>query len=101
MTSAAGDFARLARVLDKLAAHGLDAAITGGVAIEAHLGAAGQPRDDWTLNDLDLVVPDLSAIPRAIPESFLVRHIHPNAPPGRMLIQILLDDRGGLRPSPS
>jgi hypothetical protein len=87
------DSDRLSRVLAKFAACDFrEFGITGSVAI------ALQTRDEGqiTLNDLDLVVASANALPPTLGEAFLVRHFHPHAQRGRILIQ-LADARERLR----
>jgi len=48
------------------------------------------------LNDIDLLVQSFSVIPTTLATDFLIRHIHPYAPTGKMLIQ-LVDPREALR----
>ncbi len=38
---------------------------------------------------MDLVVESFSSIPGSLAEAFLFRHIHPNAPEGKMLVQFI------------
>lgn len=78
------------RVLEKLARCGLrDFALTGGLAIEAHLVSRGCSPRVRPLNDLDIVVESFSAIPPALADGFLLRHIHPDAPEGKTLVQLV------------
>src|SRR5262245_37180424 len=89
MGIASDDVERLMRALDALGRHGLHQwAVTGGVAIAAHLNA----RANRPLNDLDIVVPLRLAIPELVAKSYLISHIHPDAKPGRMRIQIVDPD---------
>jgi hypothetical protein len=81
---------RACRVLDKLRYFGLkEFHLTGGVALQLHhLAAAGwaAPR---TLNDLDIVVPAFAAVPDTLASGFLLRHIHPRATPGNIVVQLV------------
>jgi hypothetical protein len=88
------DAARLNRVLEKLALHGLhNFALTGSLAIEVNLIAQGNAHHTRDLNDFDIVVESLSSIPAELATSnFLFRHIHPNAPEGKMLLQLVDPD---------
>jgi hypothetical protein len=84
----ADDAARLARVLAKLARHGVaPLAVTGGVAIEARLGAGARSR---ALADLDVVsAVDLSEVGEALADDFLFVHLHPHAPGGKIVVQLV------------
>lgn len=85
---APADARRAARVLEKLARRGLrDFAGTGGLAIEAHL--VGHSTRLRSLNDVDIVVESFGAIPAALADGFLFRHIHPHAPQGKTLAQLV------------
>jgi hypothetical protein len=41
------------------------------------------------LSDLDYVVDEFGSIPGALAGVFLVHHVHPKAPPGKLLIQLV------------
>jgi hypothetical protein len=87
---APGDARRVERVLAKLARQGLrDFALTGGLAIEAQLAARGCIPQVRILGDVDLVVESFDAIPPALAEGFLFRHIYPHAPQGKTLVQLV------------
>ncbi len=91
------DAGRVAKVLMKLSACGFhEAALTGGIALEAQLTARGRTPRRRGLNDLDFVVESFEAIPGALADAFLLHHIHPEALPGKMLLQ-LIDREQGLR----
>ena len=83
------DAARIRRVLHKLHRGSFDHyALTGSLAMELHLAEVGSGRGLRRLNDIDIVVDrPFSAFPTALAESFSLRHIHPNAAKGKMLIQ--------------
>jgi len=88
------DAQREACVLEKLARHGLrDFAVTGGLAVEAHMAGHlvedGQSPRVRSLNDVDLVVESFGAIPPALANGFLFRHIHPHVPEGKTLVQLV------------
>jgi hypothetical protein len=94
---AADDAARVCRVLDKFATHDLRRfALTGSLALETHLIGLGHVPRARTLNDVNIVVESLASIPETLAKDFLVRHIHPHVPEGKMLIQ-LVDPDGALR----
>jgi hypothetical protein len=83
------DAVRATAVMSALIASGLDAALTGGLAIDAHLAFQGRPTGRRPLNDLDFVVERFDAIPPSLGGRFLVNHIHPHAPAGKMLVQFV------------
>jgi len=94
---APGDARRVACVLEKLVRYGFrDFALTGGLAVEAHLVACGRSPQVRDLNDTDLVVESFGALPAAIAGGFLFRHIHPHVPEGKTLVQ-LVDSGEALR----
>ncbi len=85
------------RVLEKLSAHGFRAgALAGSVAAEIHLLSRGLETETRPLNDLDFVVESFAAIPGSLAGEFLVHHVHPHAPEGKTLLQ-LVDPEQGLR----
>lgn len=87
----APDADRLSATLTRLRGSGLTRfSIAGGVAFASRVGL---PRP---LRDLDLVVDDASHIPEALGAGLLVSHVHLQARPGRMLLQ-LVDPATALR----
>jgi len=77
--------ARACAALQKLHRHGLsNFAITGSVAMQLQLGATRR-----RLNDLDIVVNSLDAIPPSTANDYLIAHIHPNAATGKTLLQLV------------
>ena len=91
--TAPDDERRLMRALARLGCDRLHGwAITGGVATATHLRVCGDEGFERGLNDLDLVVPSLLAIPDHVATNYLTNHIHPDAKPGRMLLQIVDPD---------
>lgn len=87
------DLTRVCRVLEKLALCELHKfALTGSLAMETHrIGLGGEPKIR-PLHDVDIVVESFASIPAAIAKNFLVRHIHPRAPEGKILIQLVDPD---------
>ena len=84
------DAKRASGVVEKLLTNGLrGCALTGSLAIEAQLHARGRPIDWRGLNDVDLVVDSFDAIPAALANGFLLSHIHPHAPEGKTLLQVI------------
>jgi len=91
------DAARAWRVLEKLSFHGLRRFhLTGRLALESHRLAGGHRTAPRALNDIDIVVPSFAAVPDALARGFLVRHIHPKAPEGKLVVQ-LVDAEEALR----
>jgi len=91
------DAARVCRVLEKFAVRNLCGfALTGSLALEMQWIALGHAPHRRALNDLDLVVESFASIPDTLAQDFLVRHIHPQVPQGKMLIQ-LVDPEQALR----
>jgi hypothetical protein len=91
------DAARAYRVLERLAGHGLRCFhLTGSLALGTHRVAAGHHTASRILNDLDIVVPSFACVPDTLAGGFLVRHIHPKAPKGRIVVQ-LVDAEDALR----
>ena len=87
---APADAGRLAATLAKLRSAGLTgAAVTGGIAIASKLARTAAHPGLRRLNDLDLVVADAGAIPASLATAFLLSHVHLDALPGRMLVQVI------------
>jgi hypothetical protein len=90
----ASDAKRASDVVERVLASGLRAcALTGGLAIAAQLRAHGHAVGEYALNDVDLVVDDFAAIPAALAGRFLLNHIHPSAPEGKTLLQLIDRER--------
>ena len=84
------DAHRVSLLLEKLSAYGFrGGALTGSLATEAHLLSQGRNTERRSLNDLDFVVGSFASIPGSLAEGFLVHHIHPHAPEGKMLLQLI------------
>jgi hypothetical protein len=97
MALSAADAARAERVLHKLSRHGLgNWALTGGLAYELHSQILGLDCSERALNDLDFITGAFDCIPGTLSQDFLFRHIHPVAPPGKTLLQ-LIDQDAALR----
>jgi len=91
------DAQRVSLLLEKLSAYGFrGGALTGSLAIEAHLLSPGRNTERRYLNDLDFIVGSFASIPGSLADGFLVHHIHPHAPEGSLLIQ-LIDREQALR----
>jgi hypothetical protein len=91
-----GDAHRVSVLLEKLLAYGFRGALTGSVATEAHLFSQGRNTERRPLNDLDFVVGSFASIPGPLANGFLAHHIHPHAPEGKLLLQ-LIDREQSLR----
>ncbi len=84
-------------VLGKLARHDVrNWALTGGLAFQIHGLNLALPRSLRPLNDLDFITTAFSDIPETLAEDFLFRHVHPFAPPGKTMLQ-LIDAENALR----
>jgi hypothetical protein len=89
------DARRAAEVMDDLWRHGFrECALTGSVALEVQIISRGGTPHRRRLNDLDYVVNEFGSIPGALTGGFLVHHVHPKAPPGKLLVQLVEPDRG-------
>jgi hypothetical protein len=73
-------------MMAKLARHDIAHwALTGGLAVEHHdPRAAARP-----VNDIDFVAADFAAIPSSLAGDFLFHHVHPNDPPGKLILQFV------------
>ncbi len=90
------DARRASQVLATVLAHGLRCALTGGLAIAAHLQISGRPVERKRLNDIDLVVETVDDVPESLASSFLFHHVHPDAIDGKILVQ-LVDETHAVR----
>jgi hypothetical protein len=90
----ANDAKRASDVIESLLAKGLRGSVlTGSLAIEARLRAHGRPIHRFALHDVDIVVESFDAIPPALADGFLLHHIHPDASPGKILLQVIDSER--------
>ena len=88
------DARRAADLVGRLSEYGFRVgALTGGVALEARLVANGHTPQRRLLNDLDFVVEGFASIPSTLADRFLVHHIHADAPPGKIPLQLIDRDR--------
>lgn len=88
------DARRAADVVEKLLANGLrGCALAGGLAMEARLREHGRPCGPRALNDVDLVVERFDAIPAALADGFVLNHVHPHAPEGKTMLQMVDRER--------
>jgi hypothetical protein len=87
------DAARVRRVLVKLASCDLHQfVLTGSLATGAHRVGLGQIPATRPLNDVDIAVGSFDSIPTTLGKNLLMRHIHPLAPEGKMLLQLVDPD---------
>jgi hypothetical protein len=61
--------------------------LTGGFAIELHLLRSGGTAESRPFNDIDFLVPSFDDIPTSLVRDLIFRHVHPNDPPGKTLLQ--------------
>jgi hypothetical protein len=90
------DARRATEVVTALLAHGLECALTGGLAIDAQLRVHGRSVVPRALNDIDFVVQNFASIPGSLAASFLPHHVHPAAIDGKTLLQ-LVDQQRAIR----
>jgi hypothetical protein len=90
------DARRVCLSLEKLSACGFRGALAGGLAIEAHLLSQGHETEERALNDVDVVVESFASLPGSLTDGFLLHHVHPLAPEGKTLLQ-LIDPEQALR----
>lgn len=82
------DANRVQRTLRDLAAHDVSQlALTGGLAIELHIHERGAAPLIRPLHDLDFIVASFDDIPKSFANGLLLRHVHPQDPPGKTLLQ--------------
>ena len=91
------DKLRAERTLGKLFRHDVSWwALTGGFAAETHIKRRGGLAWIRPLHDIDFIVSSFDCIPTTLSEDFLFRHVHPNDPPGKTLLQGV-DEETGVR----
>ena len=61
--------------------------LTGGFAIELHLLRSGGTAESRPFNDIDFLVSSIEDIPQTLTRDLIFRHVHPNDPPGKTLLQ--------------
>jgi hypothetical protein len=75
---------RIARTLEKLAQHNISRwALAGGLAIERRCGHS----IERPVHDIDFIVASFEDIPTSLGDKYLLRHVHPDDPGGKMLMQ--------------
>ena len=80
---------RVTRVLEELKSCGLKFAVTGRLAIAARLREVGVSVRRKPLSDLDIVVEGWADLPDRLADRYLLNHIHPSAPEGKLLLQLV------------
>jgi hypothetical protein len=81
---------RLEATLQKLQRHDISGwALTGGIATELHLQAAGREISARPLNDVDFITGSFDSIPASLGSDYLFRHVHPLDAPGKTLLQFV------------
>lgn len=83
----------LDEVLEILSRHGFEGALTGGLAIDLQLRLHGHTVEPRARNDVDFVVEGFDSIPTSLVRDFLFHHVHPHAPEGKTLLQLIDRDR--------
>ena len=85
-----GEAKRALKTLRRLSHHEISAwALAGGFAVEVYCIRGGLPAGIRPLNDIDLVAPGFDCIPQTLAQDFLIRHVHPLDPPGKMILQLV------------
>jgi hypothetical protein len=87
------DRKRIEQSLNKLTRHDISRwALTGGFAIEQHINWRGGAPSLRSLHDIDFIVSSFQHIPDSLGREFLLRHVHPDDPPGKSLLQFVDPD---------
>jgi hypothetical protein len=90
----ASDSARVARSLRMLAAHDISGwALTGGIAMELHVLRCGGEPVVRPLHDIDFLVSSFESIPETLGRELLLRHVHPDDPPGKNMRRVSIGQR--------
>lgn len=84
------DSLRCQQTLTKLAQH-LNGTLmlTGSLAVDWHATQNGCQVARRPLNDIDIVVADISALSPSLNQDFLISHFHPTRGAGRILLQLV------------
>jgi hypothetical protein len=87
------DRERIEQTLNKLARHDISGwALTGGFATEQYIKWRGGSPSIRPLHDIDFIVTSFQHIPDSLGRDFLLRHVHPDDPPGKNLLQFVDPD---------
>lgn len=79
---------RVAKTFLELAQHDISRwTLTGGTAIELHLRGRNAPTLLRPLHDLDFFTSDFACLPETLGQALLLRHVHPDDPPAKCLLQ--------------
>ena len=88
---------RIARTMEKLAQHNICRwALAGGLAIERQIERHGGNWIVRPIHDIDFVVASFDDIPASLGSAYLLRHVHPNDPGGKTLVQCV-DEETAIR----
>lgn len=88
---------RCLSILTKLAQHlNGTMVLTGSLAVGWHATQNGCQVARRPLNDIDIVVADISALSPSLSQDFLISHFHPTRGAGRILLQ-LVDEKHRVR----
>ena len=80
---------RAEATLNRLHGLGLEPTLTGGPAIAWHTSRDGDAAPaQRPLHDLDLVIEGLRSVPDRVSDTFEIWHVHADAQPGRLLVQL-------------
>jgi hypothetical protein len=89
------DRKRIEQTLNKLTCHDISGwALTGGFATEQHIKWRGGAPSMRSLHDIDFIVTSFQHIPDSLGRDFLLRHVHPDDPPEKNLLQFVDPDTG-------
>lgn len=64
--------------------------------MEVHCASMGNQAGPRPLNDLDFIAESFSSVPESLADEFLFRHVHPDDPPGKTMVQFV-DSETSLR----
>jgi hypothetical protein len=87
---------RATAVVEDLLALGFRGSLTGGLALAVHMHARGHRVRRRPLNDLDFVIDGFPSLRETVADRFLLTHVHPIAPEGKLVVQ-LIDPQRTLR----
>jgi hypothetical protein len=91
----ATDAARAGIVLRELQKHEVSRwALTGGFAIELQILRSGGRARLRPLHDIDFLVSSFDCLPETLSRNFLFRHVHPDDPPAKTLLQAVFPELG-------
>jgi hypothetical protein len=91
------DQGRAARTFNRFASHDISQlTLAGGFAIELRILERGGRTLLRPLHDIDFLAVSFDSIPNTLGSDFLFRHVHPDDPPGKTLLQAV-DPASALR----